>query len=146
MIYSFELLIFAFSSLFSVSQQRTGSDDFKLIVEIENIKHTNGQTMQIAVSKKADFLKETPPYQYAVVPTKSIKITETFILPPGEYAVLVYHDLNGNGKMDKNFFGAPSEPYAFSRNYVPVFRAPKFDEVKINLSGVRKTNLVLIQP
>lgn len=37
-------------------------------------------------------------------------------LKPGRYAVKSFHDLNGNGKMDANPFGMPTEPYAFSNN------------------------------
>lgn len=128
------------------SELSSNKEEFKLIVEIDNIKNTEGKIIQIAVSKKGDFLKDSEPYRYAMIETKSSKINETFKLPAGEYAVSIYHDLNGNGKMDKNFFGAPSEPYAFSKNYKPTFRAPKFDEVKIDLSSDRKTNISLIHP
>lgn len=35
-------------------------------------------------------------------------------LKPGKYAVAVVHDLNKNGKLDRNFLGMPKEPLAFS--------------------------------
>lgn len=146
MIYNFHFFILALASVLPSSYVQQNTNECKLVVEIDNIKHTNGQVMQIAISKKGDFLKDTSPFQYAVVETKDSKISETFKLPAGDYAVSVYQDVNGNGKMDKNVFGAPTEPYAFSRNYKPVFRAPKFDEVKINLNGDRKTIISLIQP
>ena len=38
---------------------------------------------------------------------------------PGEYALLVYHDENGNRRMDKNFIGIPTEPVGFSNGYSP---------------------------
>src|SRR5262249_25479065 len=37
-------------------------------------------------------------------------------LPPGRYAVIAFHDLNGNGRLDKNLIGKPTEPYVFSNN------------------------------
>ncbi len=37
-------------------------------------------------------------------------------LAPGRYAVKSFHDLNGNGQMDSNPFGMPTEPFAFSNN------------------------------
>ena len=40
-------------------------------------------------------------------------------LPPGEYALLVYHDENNNRRIDKNFIGIPLEPIGFSNRYVP---------------------------
>jgi len=40
-------------------------------------------------------------------------------LPGGEYALVVYHDENGNGRLDKNFIGIPREPLGFSNQYRP---------------------------
>ena len=37
-------------------------------------------------------------------------------LPYGEYALKLYHDENGNGKLDRNFIGIPKESYGFSNN------------------------------
>ena len=144
MIHTFKILFLCLNAWYSANEK--SEKEFKLIVEIDNIKHTSGQEIQIAIDKKNNFLEDGVPFRYAKADTKSSRISETFILPVGEYAVSVYHDVNGNGKMDKNFFGAPSEPYAFSKNYKPVFRAPRFDEVKVHLTGDRKINISLIQP
>jgi outer membrane protein len=40
-------------------------------------------------------------------------------LAGGEIAVLVYHDENANGVLDKNFIGIPREALAISNNYQP---------------------------
>jgi uncharacterized protein (DUF2141 family) len=37
-------------------------------------------------------------------------------LPPGRYGAIVFQDENGNGRLDKNFWGVPTEPYGFSNN------------------------------
>lgn len=60
--------------------------------------------------------------------------TEFDGLAPGTYAVSVFHDANGNGKLDR-FAGIPKEGYGFSRN--PGFkpRAPKFSEAEITVTG-----------
>ena len=48
-------------------------------------------------------------------------------LAAGDYAVLVFHDENGNGRLDLNFLGIPREPLGFSNRYrgkgPPVFAA-----------------------
>jgi uncharacterized protein (DUF2141 family) len=54
-------------------------------------------------------------------------------LPKGEYAVSLAHDENGNGKLDVNVFGIPSEPYGFSKNVRPKYRAAKWEEAKFTL-------------
>ena len=38
-------------------------------------------------------------------------------LAPGRYAVVVFHDVNGNGRLDENFMGIPREPLGFSNRY-----------------------------
>ena len=40
-------------------------------------------------------------------------------LTAGEYALLVYHDENSNGQLDRNFIGIPKEPVGFSNGYRP---------------------------
>lgn len=55
-------------------------------------------------------------------------------LQGGNYAVSVFHDANGNGKLD-TFAGIPREGYGFSRN--PPFRprAPRWEEAVFPLPG-----------
>jgi len=37
-------------------------------------------------------------------------------LPAGTYAVKAFHDVDGDGRMNVNPFGQPTEPFAFSNN------------------------------
>ncbi|MCY7352793.1 MAG: DUF2141 domain-containing protein [Cytophagaceae bacterium] len=52
----------------------------------------------------------------------------------GEYVVAIFQDLNNNGKLDKSLVGFPKEPYCFSNNYNPRFRAPRFDDCRFSYS------------
>ena len=54
-------------------------------------------------------------------------------VPPGRYAIALFHDANANHKLDK-FMGVPREGFAFSRNPVIRFSAPQFDKVSIVLA------------
>jgi uncharacterized protein (DUF2141 family) len=56
-------------------------------------------------------------------------------LAPGEWAVAVSQDLNNNDKLDKNFLGIPTEPFAFSNNVKPRLSAPSFQECKFTVAG-----------
>jgi len=47
-------------------------------------------------------------------------------LPPGEYALSVFQDLNGNRKLDTNFMGIPTEASGSSNDAPARFSAPKF--------------------
>jgi uncharacterized protein (DUF2141 family) len=54
-------------------------------------------------------------------------------LPPGEYALTIYHDTNGSGDLDTNFIGIPKEPVAMSNNAKAKFGPPKYDDAKFTL-------------
>ena len=50
---------------------------------------------------------------------------------PDDYGVAVFHDANGNGRMDKNLMGTPTRPIAFSNNVQGRIGPPAFDAVKL---------------
>ena len=56
-------------------------------------------------------------------------------LPPGTYAIGIFHDVNLNNKMDNNFFGIPKEQYGFSNNARALFEPPNFEDAAFVLSG-----------
>ena len=56
-------------------------------------------------------------------------------LAPGEWAVALSQDLNNNDKLDKNFLGIPTEPFAFSNNVKPKLSAPSFQQCKFTVTG-----------
>ena len=51
---------------------------------------------------------------------------------PGEWALLMIHDSNMNGKLDKRF-GIPREGFGFSRNPAIKFGAPSADDVRFEI-------------
>ena len=53
-------------------------------------------------------------------------------VPAGNYAVLLTHDENDNGKLDTNLVGMPVEGYGFSNN-PQVMRKPTFDEARVDV-------------
>ena len=73
-----------------------------------------------------------------VKPEGKNEISVPVELTPGEWAVALTQDTNNNDKLDKNFLGIPTEPYAFSNNVRPRFAAPKFAECKFVVSGPGK--------
>lgn len=124
----------------------TPSDTHTLTVTIENIKNIEG-TLEVGLFNKSDrFLEEGQAYK-----TISIKVetnSETFVfenLPKGDYAISLYHDVNENETCDRNFFGIPKEPYAFSNNFRPKFSAPTFKDCQFELTADRSMNIELIK-
>ena len=60
-------------------------------------------------------------------------------IDPGRYAAIAFHDENGNGKLDRNFLGLPTEPYGFSNNAQGFLGPPTFGAAAINLVGGNET-------
>lgn len=54
-------------------------------------------------------------------------------LPPGRYAVNAYHDENGNGELDTNFVGIPSEGYGFANDPSTSFGPADFDAAAVDV-------------
>jgi uncharacterized protein (DUF2141 family) len=52
-------------------------------------------------------------------------------LPPGRYAVIVIHDENDNGRLDKSVWGVPIEGYGFGNDAQGFLGAPSFDAAAI---------------
>lgn len=101
-----------------------------LDLSISNIKVAKGTLFVAVYNSQPNFLNVSKASLCQTFP-----ITQTgkqnFKLPalsPGYYAICCFQDLNGNQRLDTNLFGVPTEPYGFSRNARPKFRAPVWDE------------------
>ncbi|MGJ7609191.1 DUF2141 domain-containing protein [Variovorax sp. LT1R20] len=60
-------------------------------------------------------------------------------LAPGRYAVRVFADENGNGKLDTNLFGMPTERYGFSNDAKGNLGPPEFDAAAIGVDADLQT-------
>lgn len=64
--------------------------------------------------------------------------------PPGDYALSVVHDQNGNGRLD-TFLGIPREGFGFSRNPAIRMGPPRFRETRFTLPEEGATFAVRIR-
>ena len=60
-------------------------------------------------------------------------------VPYGDYALMLYQDRNGNGKLDPGFLGMPKEPYGFSNNVRSPTGRPPFEKARFTLRESRLT-------
>ena len=130
---SFILLM---ASLMPVPSFETPPKD-TLSVNIQGFNIDKDTKIWVSVFSREGFLKE--PIQSKSVQASGEKVTLTFGLPPGEYAVSTYQDLNNNGKLDRRFYGAPKEPYGFSNDIRPSFGPPGYDDCMFKIDTVQKT-------
>lgn len=61
-------------------------------------------------------------------------------LEAGNYAVALFHDLNGDGILNQNQFGIPTEKFGFSQNPTVLTGPPKFAEAAFIVTGA-ETNI-----
>ena len=115
--------LFIISSFFSaVSQEK---ETIELTIEVTITKHQKGDILVALYNNKEDYMKKT--YKSAKVTVKKGKAILKFKgIEKGNYAFSLFHDVNSNEKLDKNFFGIPKEPYAFSNNEKGSFGPPKY--------------------
>jgi len=56
-----------------------------------------------------------------------------FVPSPGVYAIALYHDENGNGKIDRSGIGLPTEGFGFTNNPATLMSLPSFSSVRLNI-------------
>ena len=88
-----------------------------LTVTFHGLKSADGAVLLSLAGDKEAFEGKGAPAGQASVVIKDGQATAVFAqLTPGTYAIRAFHDVNGNGKLDVNAFGIPTEPYAFSND------------------------------
>lgn len=96
-----------------------------LKITISDVKELTGKVRVAIFNSEATFQKDA--YQYIDVPadaeTVSFSIAE---LPLGEYAIMMYHDVDDNDKMKSNLVGMPTEPWGASLRGTSIFGPPKW--------------------
>lgn len=109
-----------------------------LAIEVSDVKAATGNIMVAVYDSAGTFLKQhaTVGQTGATLAGSIVRFTD---LPAGEYAIAVYHDANGNGKMDKNIMGIPTEDYGFSNNAVGKMGPPDYAQAKFALPAAGTT-------
>ena len=65
-------------------------------------------------------------------------------LSPGRYAVSVFHDENGNGDLDTNLFGIPSEGYGFGNDASAAFGPPDFEDAAVTVGDMARVAVLTL--
>lgn len=99
-----------------------------LVVSLSNVAKTG--KMNVAIYRAGEaFPDDKFVVKSQVGECKTTSCTFQFQdLPYGEYAIAIYQDVNGNGKLDTGTIGIPTEPFAFSNNFKPRWGGPSFEK------------------
>ncbi|MGP1665711.1 MAG: DUF2141 domain-containing protein [Rhodanobacter sp.] len=133
----------AVSTLFLLSLPVAHAADLR--VDVEGVTHASGTLNAVLINSEAAWNGKAKPADVRRVEVSTTAPMQLVFkdLAPGTYAVRLVHDENGNGKLDTNMVGMPTEGYGFSNN-PRVMRAATFAEASFQLPADGTTiNVVL---
>jgi uncharacterized protein (DUF2141 family) len=107
-----------------------------LTITVKDVRNASGSVLIAVYDSEGSFMK--PEVAKAKQKTKASPGEVEFILrdlPAGKYAVSVFHDENGNGKLDRNLFGVPKEGHGFSNDALCHAGPPKFSQAAFDFDG-----------
>lgn len=111
-----------------------------LTITVTGVRSAAGQVTALLFLGEGGFpAKEARALRKVSVPavqgTVSLRLAD---VAPGSYAVTIYHDENGNGKLDTNWIGIPKEPVAVSNNAKGRMGPPKYKDAMFVVGGGEK--------
>lgn len=117
-VFSVVLILVCSSAMAGKFLHPCGETPYSILVHVEGVKNDRGSvTIALYDDDPKRFLKKGAKLGHLRVPaTKGI--TSACISAPhaGDFAIAVYHDEDGNGKVTKSWIGIPTEGFGFSNN------------------------------
>jgi uncharacterized protein (DUF2141 family) len=113
-----------------------------LLVMIQGFKSTEGQLMVALYNTEKEFMNKDPFKGSTTLISASQELIRFDNLPYGDYAVVVLHDMNKDGKLDKNEFGIPTEGYGFSNNVMGKFGPPSWMQASFVFAGRDEAKII----
>ncbi len=108
----------------------------QLLVDVSGVRSSDGYIQVALYNQKDAFLKTEGVYRNDSTKAQQGVTRLAFNdLPPGNYALAVFHDANANDRLDTNWVGIPKEPMGFSNARMKTFGPPSFEECLVELKG-----------
>jgi uncharacterized protein (DUF2141 family) len=114
-----------------------------IAVHVTGLKDKTSK-LYVAVFDSAEgFPKPEHSRTTTTIPVDAESVEFSLSLPDSSTTgIAIFQDLNGDGKLTKNGFGLPIEPYGFSNNARSTFGPPSFSQAAFKVS--EKTSLIEI--
>ncbi len=98
-----------------------------LQVNVEELRNNDGLVRLALYDRPERFPTSGESFVIFDVPIPHEGLSVLFSdLPPGEYALALFHDEDGDNVFDKGFLGLPLEGFGFSNDATVFFSAPSF--------------------
>jgi uncharacterized protein (DUF2141 family) len=101
-------------------------------LELAGLRSAKG-VVQVCLTRDSARFPECGPKALRTVPAAQTRLSFDG-LPSGAYAVALFHDENGNGRLD-TVIGIPREGFGFSRNPPVRFGAPSFGAARFTVAA-----------
>ena len=128
----------------------TAANADELTVRVDNIKEAG--EIHIAIYDSADAFEADRGEKGGAAPgitqgtiemVEPGSVTYRYELPPGTYAIGIFHDANLNNRLDNYFFGVPREQYGFSNNARGFMGPPSFEDASFLVEGKTEISISL---
>lgn len=119
-----------------------------VFIELTGLAGLEGNVYFAVYDSKDSWLGDETVHEHNVSIVESLdgEIVKThFTIAPGDYAISIYYDENGNGELDTNFIGIPKEPVAISNNARPRFGPPKYKDAVFTVADEPVTQQITIE-
>ena len=125
----------------AVAQNPAGN----LTVNFTGIEEEQGAVMGVLFDSEAAYDGKRAPVRPIMVAANKAEVAATFEgLAPGTYAIKLFHDVDGDGKMGTNPYGMPTEPFAFSNNAQGNMGPAKWADAKFEVkAGANVHNIII---
>ncbi len=105
-------------------------------VPVSGLRNNNGNVRCGLFNSAATFPKDGQQFMGVVAPIANQQATCVFNnVPPGTYAVSLFHAEKGETQLRTGFFGQPEEGYGFSRNATGTMGPPSFNAAAYSYAG-----------
>lgn len=127
----------------AMADQSMSAGDLTIVVT--GLKGTAGYVnISLADSEKSFLERDKSLCQIRMRPSGTEVAIVLKALPYGEYAASIFHDVNGNGTLDRNMLGIPKEPYGFSNNARGKFGPPQYSMSRFTMASEAQTIKVVL--
>lgn len=119
-----------------------------LLVEVSGLQDATGDLYIAVYDSDSTWLSDDAVMdkKVAIAETLDGELVRTELqLPLGDYALSVFYDRDGNGKLNTNFIGMPQEPTGQSNNAVGYFGPPTFSDAVFSLGAEPMVQSILMR-
>lgn len=122
--------------------QWVDQDQYLLELKVTGLEEPKGKLMIAIYDNNIDFPGDNA-FLLRKINIETIEDQRTtFYLPTGTFAISIFHDINGDEKLNTNFIGIPKEPYGFS-NAKGTFGPPSFEKASFIMPGSSSLEVAL---